>query len=219
MKPPLYPPREWFDDPQLSEPTPLTVERATGRVYGHIAPWSACHTGYPTRCVPPPRSAAAYAYFHTGQAETEEGETLAVGRITMRTGHAPLDLGAAEALAHYDHTGFCAAVVRAGEDTHGVWHAGAMLPHVSELDLAEMRRHPPSGDWRPIGRGLELVGTLCVNVPGYPVVRARVAAGAPGAVIQGWGGFREELDPDELIDAIAASSPALALRALARRIA
>ncbi len=44
----------------------------------------------------------------------------------------------------------------------------------------------PSGDWRPIGRGLELVAALAVNQPGFPIARvahgrvsALTAAGAP----------------------------------------
>jgi hypothetical protein len=177
MEPPLYPPRDWFADPRLAAATPITVERATGRVYGHIALWGTCHTGYPGACVPPPHSTAGYPYFHTGQAECSDGSLVDVGRITMRTGHADLHLAAAAAAAHYDHTGFAAAIVRAGEDGYGIWHAGALLPHVTEFDLAELRRHPPSGDWRIIRGRHELIGTLSVNVPGYPVPRALVAGG------------------------------------------
>jgi hypothetical protein len=33
---PLKPPREWFEMPEASEPTPLTFT-ADGRVYGHLA--------------------------------------------------------------------------------------------------------------------------------------------------------------------------------------
>lgn len=176
MKPPLKPPKSWFSAPRLDGPTALTVE-ASGRLFGHVAAWGTCHTGFPGVCVQPPPSRSGYAYFHTGQVETEEGQLLNVGRITLRTRHAELRYSAQEAAAHYDHTGYCAAVVRAGEDAWGIWHAGAFLPHVSDTDVAEFRRNPPSGDWRSVNGHLELIGTLCVNLPGYPVVRASAAHG------------------------------------------
>lgn len=181
MKPPLKPPVDWFSDPRLDALTPLTADES-GRVFGHIASWSSCHTGFAGVCVRPPRSPSGYAYFHTGQVQTAEGDTVYVGRVTMRTTHPSLELSAAGASDHYAHTGMCAAVVRAGEDNFGIWHAGALLPHLSDLEIAEFRRHPPSGDWRTIRGHYELIGTLCVNLPGYPI-QARVAAGVPVALV------------------------------------
>jgi hypothetical protein len=217
MKPPLYPPGEWFDDPRLAEPTPMQVDRATGRVWGHIAAWASCHTGYPSRCVPPPHSSPGYAYFHTGSVETAEGQVVHVGRVTMRTSHADQHLSAADASRHYDHTGFAAAVVRAGEDGHGIWHAGSLLPHVTEIDVAELRRHPPSGDWRIIAGRHELIGTLCVNVPGYPIPRAYVASGQVVALVAA--GALAPWPPErELVRLLGRVDPAAAVRALAARV-
>jgi hypothetical protein len=222
MEPPLYPPAEWFDDPQFDEPTEITVDRATGRVYGHIAAWGTCHTGYPGSCLPPPHSTSGYAYFNTGTVETKEGGLLRCGRITMRTGHTDQHVGYAQAIAHYDNTGMAAAVVRAGEDAWGIWHAGALLPHVTEQDVAELRRHPPSGDWRTIAGHHELIGTLCVNVPGYPVVRARVAAGGVTTLLAAGAPqlralIRERQAARELLDLVARADPAAAMRVLSAR--
>ena len=84
---------------EATEPTPITVED-DGRVYGHSAQWDSCHTGFPGRCVPPPKSASEYAGFHLGAIRLEGGETLPVGTLTMDTGHASHGLSAQGAVAH-----------------------------------------------------------------------------------------------------------------------
>lgn len=173
------PSRAWFDDPRLDEPTPLTVE-PSGRVFGHIATWGTCHTGMPGACVEPPQSSSGYAYFHTGEVDTDLGEPVAVGRLTVDTTHAGRRLGATDTVAHYEHSGNAVAFVRAGEDRYGIWVAGSVSPRATSEQVATLRAHPPSGDWRRIGGSLELVAVLAVNSPGFPVPRARalVAGGS-----------------------------------------
>lgn len=177
------PPIEWFSDPQLTAPTALSID-ANGRLYGHAASWDVCHIGIPG-CVTAPRSPTGYAYFLTGSVLTSSGDHVPVGRITLGTGHADLALGAGAAAEHYDNTGVCVADVAAGEDAHGIWLAGAVRPGVTDEQLRALRASPPSGDWRPINGALEMVGVLCVNVPGFPIPRprARVAAGVPQALV------------------------------------
>jgi hypothetical protein len=179
---PVAPPAAWFANPDLREPTPLTITE-DGQVYGHLAEWRTCHTGYPGSCVMAPKSRTQYAYFHTGEVLTAEGEPIPVGRITLGGGHADVRLGFQAAIEHYDNAGTCAAVVRAGEDKFGIWLAGALVPEADEMQAAALRRHPPSGDWRRVGGALELIGALAVNTPGFPVPRARVASGAPMALV------------------------------------
>lgn len=185
------PPEEWFTDPGLTEPTPLTVT-PEGRVYGHAADWSTCHIGLPG-CVQAPRSPSGYSYYMTGAVLTSDGNMLPVGRLTLGTGHADLSMNAAAAAEHYDDTGVCVADVAAGEDEHGIWLAGALRPGVTDEQIRALRASPPSGDWRPINGALEMVGVLCVNVPGFPIPRprARVAAGVPTAIVAA-GAVRKE---------------------------
>lgn len=173
----LTPPKAWFDDPHLKMPTPLTVSRE-GRVVGHLAAWKTDHTAFPGHHIKPPRSRAGYAYFHTGQTDTDSGDMIRVGRLTVGTGHAAMGDDATTAAAHYDNTGAAAAVVRAGEDRHGIWIAGSVTPDASPQQVAALRRSPLSGDWRTINGALELIGALAVNVPGFPVA---VLASAQGA--------------------------------------
>lgn len=169
MAAPLRPPAHWFDDPQLQGPTPLTVT-ADGRVFGHLALWNVCHFGMADVCRMAPHSNTGYQYFMTGTVLTADGTQRKVGRITLGTGHANLRLGYIPAADHYDNTGTAVAIVAAGEDRFGPWTAGAAVPEVSEAKLAELRRSPLSGDWRPTPKGLELVAALAVNTPGFPVV-------------------------------------------------
>lgn len=174
---PAEPPAAWFEDPGLTEPTAVHVTR-DGRVFGHLAVWGTCHIGLPGRCVEPPRSPSNYAYFRTGAVYTAEGTQVAVGHITLGTGHAGPAASARAAAEHYDNTGTVVVDVAAGEDAYGIWVAGAVRPGTTPDQIRALRAAPLSGDWRTIGGNLELVGALAVNVPGFPVPRpaGRVSA-------------------------------------------
>lgn len=191
---PMAPPRDWFEDPQFSPndgrmvqgidgswACPLTIT-ADGRVYGHIAAWSARHIGLPGN-VPPPRSRTNYGYFHTGVVACADGTDVPVGQLTLAGGHAPLSADAGAAVKHYDDTASAVVDMHVGEDKYGIWAAGAVRPNVDEMQLRALRASAPSGDWRPIGGGLELVAVCQVNVPGFPTARARVAGGAVTALV------------------------------------
>jgi hypothetical protein len=174
--PEVLPPLDWFRQPDLDELTPLTISD-TGRVFGHIAGWGSCHIGLPG-CVTPPASASGYSYFHVGEQATAEGVTLPVGTLVAGPRHA--DVGAAfqAAQAHYDNPEAAVARVMAGEDAHGIWVAGWVLPGATEAAEAVFRASPVSGDWRRVGGNLELIAVCSVNAPGFPVTRARVAFSA-----------------------------------------
>jgi hypothetical protein len=174
---PVLPPSSWFIDPKLDRPTPLTITD-DGRVYGHLAVWGTCHTGFVGECVEPPASATNYAYFRTGAVRTSDKLTVAVGRLTVDTTHAGRRLGAADTSAHYEHTGMAVADVAAGEDIHGIWVAGSLRSTVTDEQVRALQASPLSGDWRRIGGNLELVAALAVNSPGFPVPRVLVAGGA-----------------------------------------
>jgi len=178
---PMNPPKSWFENPKLNKPTPLTVDD-DGRVYGHIAAWHVDHIGmaFGTR---PPRSKSNYAYFHTGVCRTEEGVDVPVGQLTLSGGHASIEASAAEAVKHYDDTASSFADVSAGEDAHGIWVSGALRPGTTPEQIRAIRASAPSGDWRPIRGSLELVAVCQVNVPGFPIARARVASGQVMALV------------------------------------
>jgi hypothetical protein len=178
---PVTPPTEWFDNPKLAGPTPLTVTD-DGRVFGHIAAWHVDHIGlsYGTK---PPRSRSNYGYFHTGVLRTDSGSDVPVGQLTLAGGHASLEASAAAAAKHYDDTGSAIADVHAGEDRYGIYVAGALRPGASPEQVRALRASASSGDWRPIKGGLELVAVCQVNVPGFPIARARVASGQVMALV------------------------------------
>lgn len=178
---PVAPPAAWFEDPRLTGPTPIVVTEE-GRVYGHLATWDVCHTGSPAGenvCVTAPCSATGYARFHTGSLLTREGRTISVGKITMGTGHARANLNPAQTTMHYDNTGTAVVDVRAGEDSIGIWVAGALRPGVTDEQARVLRASPLSGDWRGVDGNLELHAALAVNVPGFPIPRPQgfVASG------------------------------------------
>lgn len=168
------PPADWFEDPGLTEPTPIVITD-DGRIFGHLATWGTCHIGFSGVCTTPPHSIADYSYFTTGVVRTAGGDRR-VGQITLDTGHADTKFTATPAMAHYDDTGVGVADVSAGEDSIGIWVAGAIRPGVKDEAIETLRASALSGDWRAIGGNLELIAALAVNVPGFPIPRATVAA-------------------------------------------
>lgn len=177
---PVAPPAAWFANPGLDGPTPMTVT-ADGRVFGHLAAWGTCHTGYPGQCITPPSSPSSYSYFLTGAVLTADGTEVPVGQITLDTTHARPSASAAQAIEHYEHTGYAVADITVGEDAHGVWFSGALRPGVTDEQKRILRASPLSGDWRTFRRngGLELCAALAVNFQGFPVPRPQglVASG------------------------------------------
>jgi hypothetical protein len=178
---PVKPPAQWFGDPGLTQLTPLTIDN-TGRVHGHIAAWHTSHIGM-AGGIKPPRSQSKYAFFRTGSLETDDGSFVDVGQITLAGGHASLEMTVPQAVAHYDNTNTAMMDVAAGEDRHGIWVAGALRPEVTDAQVRSIRASSVSGDWRPINGRLELVAVCAVNCPGFPIPRARVAAGSPIALV------------------------------------
>jgi hypothetical protein len=180
-------PAAYFARPEPDGPTPFTIGEpgpdGFRSVHGHMATWNTCHIGFAGRCVTPPRSPSRYAYFHTGAVLTELGE-MPVGQLTIGAdGHADLRASAAAAAQHYDRTGTAFADVVAVDGRHGIWVSGVVRAGVPDDVVFAARAAAPSGDWRTVRGSLELVASLQVNVPGYPVPRARVASGVPVALV------------------------------------
>lgn len=182
---PLHPPLDWYSNPGLTGPTALTVTKE-GKVFGHAALWNSCHIAEPHGpgiCVPPPRSGMQYEIFHHGVVETAEGVDVPCGQITMSTFHAGRDLSWKATQQHYEHSGIAVADVIAGEDAFGIWVSGGLRPDLPAERVRELKAGALSGDWRQvIGRGLEFLAALVVNIPGFPIPRpeARIVASALG---------------------------------------
>jgi hypothetical protein len=184
---PLAPPLAWFETPEPDELTPLTVFE-DGRVFGHLAGWSQCHVGR-GGCLTPPADKAGYAYFLTGYVLCADGSEVPTGTITIDAMHAPGSFSLQAAMAHYDNTATGVAAVTIKNGKLGPWYCGAMFPGATAEQFHRLRANPPSGDWRPLGRGQHaLCAMLAVNSQGFPIPRATVkngkmlslvAAGAP----------------------------------------
>lgn len=181
------PPREWFQRPDLDRLTPVT-RSDTGRVFGHIAGWESCHVGLPG-CVTPPASLTGYQFFHQAVQPTQEGDMLPVGTLVAGPRHADPQAMFHAAIQHYDDPSAAVARVVAGEDEHGIWVAGWMLPDASEQARRTFMSSPVSGDWRRVAGNLELIAVCSVNSAGFPIPRARVAfsAGAQRTLIGTFG--------------------------------
>jgi hypothetical protein len=175
-----------FADPGLAGYTGV-VATDDGYLYGHVAPWNACHIGYDGECVTAPRE-DVHDHYMTGEVVCSDGSRAAVGQITIGTGHASLYMKARPAADHYDNTGTAIADVAVGNDKHGIWLAGQIRPGADpEAVFALRAAGRVSGDWRNVGGKLRLVALLGVNVAGFlqgdTRTRARVAGGQPMALV------------------------------------
>lgn len=202
---PDLPPAAWFDVPETPGPMPLTI-LDSGQVFGHLAVWGECHIGISGECVEPPASACGYARFHVGETPCDDGTRVATGHLTFATGHAATHLGADATRAHYDNTGTVAADVVASDGEYGIWVCGAMRPSLTTAQVREVMGAPPSGDWRRFGRNLELVGALCVNVPGFNTPRYQLAASAQVPVA---GSYAKVRKSEGLVASLIVSHPAV----------
>lgn len=167
---PLAPPLMAFDKPELPVGTILPWITPDGRFFTYVAPKDVCHTGF-EECILSPPSKTDYMMFHQGSVLTQEGTIIRAGKISLGGGHANRQLGMQPAVEHYDNVSTAVAVVRAGEDEYGTFVAGALLPGVTDEQIATLRRSPLSGDWRYYAPAdnLELIAALTVNTPGFPL--------------------------------------------------
>ena len=181
---PVAPPVDWFEqpvwDPELGGALRVDDE---GRVWGWIALWDVCHIGRTGTCVTPSPTETGYSLFTTGYVRCDDGCEIPTGVLSVGGGHADIELGIRDAIAHYDNTATGVADVAIGEDNHGIWVAGGVRPDATPEQVRVLRATSPSGDWRRLNTNLELVAVLNVNVPGFPVPRSRVASGELQALV------------------------------------
>lgn len=186
FRPRVYP-ATMFADPKLTEPTLSTMDD-DGRIYGHLACFGECHRSIQSQCVMAPRSKSNYSQFHTSPAvRTDDGTSMAVGRLTVGTGHASDRASGPAAMAHYDNTGTCFALVHVGEDSHGIWFSGVAHPTATAEQIESGISAPLSGDWRDFGAGLELVAALAVNTPGFAARGRDHSDGRPATLVASLG--------------------------------
>lgn len=177
-------PAEWFQNPNFDRVTPMHIDKATGRVWGHLADWSTCHVGIPGVCTTPPRSKSNYAHFLKGVVDTTAGEQP-VGTLTFGVGHPDVRMRASAAVAHYDRMEAVFAYVNIGEDAFGIWYAGVLRPGLSNEKIDEIRAIGQlSGDWRHFPRyGHDLIAAVAVNTGGYPIPALAASAGEMTALV------------------------------------
>ena len=182
---PLNPPQEWFAMPEPDEMGDHLTILPTGQVYGWLAAWDSCHSGYLngswSQCVTAPRSGTGYAKFHSsGHVETAEGAIIPIGKLMCsEKGHAPTVGTPAAAKRFYDRTGEAAAYVRMSDGKHGIWFCGTLRPGITDEQVAAFRANAQSGDWRGTSRyDLELIAAVTVSIPGYPIAPSQLALAA-----------------------------------------
>lgn len=168
---PDRPPAPWFD-----EPTDVTAHGALtitdeGRLYGYLAPGNVGHISpmFRGRIVP---LGSDYGRFHRAEAICEGGQRIPCGVVTMGCNHAPKTASPVE-IEQFENTCSVFGKARVGENRHGVWIAGYVLPDVSAEQVERAMACSLSGYWRDKDdrSGTELFSALLVPVPGFPMAR------------------------------------------------
>jgi hypothetical protein len=174
---PDLPPAEWFDEPRDEPEIGAITVTDEGRFFGYLAPKNVAHRGIRDKRVTVPMGNVDYGMWMNRVTIADDGHggfaRVATGPITMDCGHAsasPRVVGAARR-EHYDNSCSIVATVRVGENSRGVWIAGAVLPDVTPEQIRRMMACQLSGDWGPHREKpgkRELAGALLVPVPGFP---------------------------------------------------
>lgn len=177
MEIPDLPPAEWFDEPRDEPEIGAITVTDEGRMFGYLAPRHVAHRGIRDKRVTVPMGNVDYGIWMNRVTLADDGRgsytRVATGPITMDCGHAvasPRVVGAARR-EHYDNSCSIVATVRVGENSRGVWIAGAVLPDVTPDQIRRMMACQLSGDWGPHREKpgkRELAGALLVPVPGFP---------------------------------------------------
>lgn len=170
------PPKAWFEEPQELPTAGAITVTEEGRFYGLLAPKSVAHRSFRDRRVEVPTGNVDYSRWMNRQTLTAEGEVVYTGPITMQCGHASTSphfrADPNAAMQHYDNSCSVVATARIGENAHGVWIAGALLPDVDRASVARVMACQLSGDWQDHRESpgmREFVAALLVPVPGFPV--------------------------------------------------
>lgn len=194
---PIEAPADWFQNPNLTKPTHLTVTKE-GRVFGHVAEWGTCHIGMQGVCTEPPKTDGIYPAFANKQVLLDSGEFARTGVITIGGKHAPGAMGLRAASRHYDDTTMAVSDVAIGDDEHGIWVAGWIRPGTIEENVVALRASDISGDWRSVDGWVpasELVGVLAVNNGGFNI---KVAASNGNVISLVAAGMIQSTEEDEL---------------------
>ena len=157
---PTRPPAEWFERPDFLSPGQRLQVMPEGRIYGYLIGRDPVRLAN-GELFSAPRSPSGYTRARQGRVTTMEGDEVRVMLLGAR-GHPDDD----QAYADPDRA---RALVAVGDDEHGVWIAGSLVPGTTYGDVAEMRRCSLSGDWRATEHGTDLVGAGLVVVPAAPL--------------------------------------------------
>lgn len=168
------PPAEWLLTPHHDVlPGTSGLITADGRFCAYSHEWDRCHNSYTAdgTCWTPPRSPTGLRYYHQATIVTAEGVQLPIGVIPLGDGHASPDVDLWTAMRHYDRPDRVVVRARAVETDDGCVLCGALVPGVTNRQVAIMRASALSGDWRYVPEigAMEYLGSCFVARPGLPI--------------------------------------------------
>jgi hypothetical protein len=176
IRSPNIPPKEWFSEPKEVPEHGAIHVTDEGRIYGYLAPRNIQHRAFEHKVIVPMGNVDYSGWMNrtTFVLGDSGSERIKAGPITMDCGHASAEAwaGADVSSDHYENSCSIVASVCVGENRHGVWVAGALLPDLSTSQIQRILMCQLSGDWRRHREhsGMkELTGALLVPVPAFPV--------------------------------------------------
>lgn len=173
--------KDWFVGAEARRGAyPLTVE-ADGRVHGYLADWKTLHLSTAGR-VRAPRG-NGYSVFNASTVLTPDGP-VSTGPLVIGGEHAGVQMSWTDAIDYYASTSYAWADVHATDDRWGIRLNGMVRPGTPSELVHAGRASRLSGDWRRIKNRMELIASLSVNSPAFPIGRSFTASdGAASALI------------------------------------
>lgn len=179
----IYYPHDAFTVPEPDSYTPFQVSRDGKFVFGHLGSWEGCHTGFLDRCVKIPRSRTNYSKYCSTPQPTDRGRAW-TGPLLFLNGHKATRAAINEAMESMENV-WANIVVSDGQ--FGPWACGAVLPDITDEQLARARSGRVSGHWLSD----ELYAVVSVPVSGFENTRTTE--------------YTVELDEDGEVEYLAAS--------------
>jgi hypothetical protein len=132
-----------FTMEEPDELTPWQVSPDGSFVFGHLGSWEGCHTGILDRCVTIPRSHTNYARYCYSKQYTDQGHVF-TGPLLLLNGHKATRAAINEAMESMENVWANITVV---DGKFGPWACGAVLPDVTDEQLARAMSGRVSGHW------------------------------------------------------------------------
>ncbi|MFD3848176.1 phage minor head protein [Streptomyces microflavus] len=173
-------PAAWFREPTAEELPPGSggVHCSGGRIWGWVAQAGVPHAGFPGKNLTiESLGRLDTTHFLRAKFDLDDGTVVRAGAFTMDVPHRRDGAECEDAACQFDDTRTVAGIVTVGQNSRGLWFAGAAGPWLSDWDRKVFKGCQPSYHLTKAGSRWQLRAVLTVPMPGHssPLLATAVA--------------------------------------------